>query len=116
MTKKTRIYFVHDAKEQGTPTRTLALRGTEDGSVEVGMALCHYNDQFCRRTGRVKAQGRLEGQAQSLYGIVRSYEELESLLGDYDMGSTQELEFCFSLVVRDVTDGVFVEEMDKVCS
>jgi hypothetical protein len=115
----TRIRIVHDERvDTGVdpntgqvftmPTRTLAMAADELGNVHVGEALCHPKDQFSRKFGRQTAEARLEigygdadpssrELAKRHYFHVTSYEELDDLIG-----GTDEMKFCYELVVRDV--------------
>lgn len=105
----TRIRFVHDLTEEAgfdkmdgtvhlSPTRTVALAAVEDGTIHVGVALTHPNDQFCRRAGRITAEGRLCGSAQKHFYVVESYEALVELID-----ATPALESTFGLVARDLS-------------
>lgn len=47
------------AKESLRPVGTLAIRNDKDGNVTVALAMCHPKDNFCYKTGRHKAFGRL---------------------------------------------------------
>lgn len=58
---------------------TVAVEGF-NGGVDIGLAFCSSKDQFCRRTGRVKALGRARGAAQKHYYRVYDVEDLPSFL------------------------------------
>lgn len=46
---------------------TIAIKIPESGNIiSAGFARCHVNDPFCKRTGRVKAMGRLQSKSPAL--------------------------------------------------
>lgn len=63
------IKYIH-IRGKDKPTKggaTFAYMQHEDGSWSYAAAYCHPGDNFCRRTGRVKAAGRLNSARFSLY-------------------------------------------------
>lgn len=47
------------AHVRGKRPHTVAYRVTPNGDIEYAVAYCHPKDQYCKATGRVKAEGRL---------------------------------------------------------
>lgn len=107
--QETKIWYVHDTYLHKVDRwwsekvrRTIALKyNSEAKHVEVGVAICSPNDQFCKRTGRVKASGRLLGKSKSHYYVVYpsypgGYQELIEKLG----GGSEELEAIFKKIVE----------------
>lgn len=121
--KTTRIRYIHDrAIRYDRPIgnlrmtdsfqaqrRTVAMRGLEDGSVEVAIAWCPLNKQFNRRIGRDIASGRLlcerPGYNRDKYVIVlNGPEKIPGLVGDsaFGDGTGDEVLHLYGLVVRDI--------------
>jgi len=126
----TRVRIVHDLTEETgvcrardhvdfgktyfSPTRTVAMAGNADGTVSVGVAWAHPNDQFSRRRGRQAAEGRLllgfgRETAERHFFVVDSYDALvEALTREDSVGvliaKSDGLKHCYDLVVRDQSD------------
>lgn len=71
---------------------TLAYTFLQGGYVKFAFAVCHPNDNFEKRIGRVKAAGRLRSPKQSLVGKFESRHDLEEFIRSF---TVEELEkFC----------------------
>ena len=56
--------------------RTWAMALGSDGMIHIGLATCGPLDNFCRATGRMKAEHRLRGQAKKGYFCVASLDDI----------------------------------------
>lgn len=45
---------------------TIAYEALGNNEFIVAVSKCHHNDNFCKRTGRIKAAGRLKSANQSI--------------------------------------------------
>jgi hypothetical protein len=73
--------FIHlrSKSSDGTPATksgtTIAWRRVATKAIEIGVAKCHYNDNFCRRIGRNIAEGRLLA-GKSFIIDIENFEQL----------------------------------------
>lgn len=59
-----KLTFMHVQIGKGFATLAINLDSIDTGLLEVGVAFCAPQDQFCRKSGRVKAGGRVQGHAK----------------------------------------------------
>lgn len=129
--KTTKIRYIHDmAIRYDRPIgnvrtwvfapqrRTVAMRGREDGSIEVSIAWCPAHKNFSRRIGRDISSGRLTCNRATYdrtryVTVIRDGESLPKRVGnsveitDGLAERSNELQHLYALVKRDLEMPVF---------
>lgn len=69
---------------------TLAYTFLQEGYVRFAVAVCHPNDNFEKRIGRVKSAGRLRSAKYSFVGKFESMDDLREFINSFTYESLEE--------------------------
>lgn len=67
MIKFMHIRPLHHGQPETKGGMTIAYENMGDNTYQYAISFCHPKDNFCKRTGRVKAAGRMQSQRHVRY-------------------------------------------------